>query len=335
MVAANFARGKDTSRLSENDYATLASEYGLEVAHVKAFASVEAAGSGFWSSGNIKLLYEGHIAWRNTNGAVRQRLVNAGLAWPNWGAVAYGKAGVSRDRLRKAIEIAGPIAYRFASYGLGQVLGTNAKSLGYRDAKAMFDAFLTGERAQLDGMLRFLKVNKLIEPLKKKQWRTVAKGYNGPSYDKHNYHGRLKDAYSKFSGGKNAPDAWDDGVLTIGDRGSAVKELQEDLIKLGAQIEADGAFGRATAQAVKDFQRAHGLVVDGIVGRKTAPEIKDAVRIEPAIDEAMNKLPLPPDAQKPSPAPTPAKNPKRSPRGNVGGVWGILVSILAKLTGRR
>ncbi len=50
-------------------------------------------------------------------------------------------------------------------------------------------------------------------------------------------------------------------------RGDDVRRLQ---LALGfREKEADGVFGRATEQAVKDFQNAHGLIPDGKVGPAT------------------------------------------------------------------
>jgi hypothetical protein len=52
--------------------------------------------------------------------------------------------------------------------------------------------------------------------------------------------------------------------ISLGAKGDLVKKVQERL-----KIKADGYFGPATEQAVKNWQKAHGLVVDGIVGPKT------------------------------------------------------------------
>lgn len=61
-------------------------------------------------------------------------------------------------------------------------------------------------------------------------------------------------------------------TLRKGDKGTAVKELQTDLIALGydcGSYGADGDFGSATEKAVRKFQTDHGLTVDGVVGAAT------------------------------------------------------------------
>ena len=56
-------------------------------------------------------------------------------------------------------------------------------------------------------------------------------------------------------------------AMRHGDIGSDVLELQENLQHLGYyQWNPDGKFGDVTMQAVKKFQRDHGLKADGVVG---------------------------------------------------------------------
>jgi hypothetical protein len=52
-------------------------------------------------------------------------------------------------------------------------------------------------------------------------------------------------------------------------RGADVIALQNLLIANGAAITNDGIYGAATAAAVREYQRAHGLVADGIAGAQT------------------------------------------------------------------
>lgn len=59
-------------------------------------------------------------------------------------------------------------------------------------------------------------------------------------------------------------------LLKYGMRGENVKELQSALNKaINAGLAVDGIFGKLTRTAVKDYQRAKGLVADGLAGRKT------------------------------------------------------------------
>jgi peptidoglycan hydrolase-like protein with peptidoglycan-binding domain len=62
-------------------------------------------------------------------------------------------------------------------------------------------------------------------------------------------------------------------VLKRGMKGDAVRALQAQLVGLGYQIAVDGSFGAKTEEAVKQYQRDHGLKEDGSVGRKTRSKL--------------------------------------------------------------
>jgi hypothetical protein len=58
-------------------------------------------------------------------------------------------------------------------------------------------------------------------------------------------------------------------LLSLGDRGPQVEELQRALNAAGAGLLVDGIFGRDTQAAVMAFQGKRGLLVDGVAGRQT------------------------------------------------------------------
>jgi hypothetical protein len=89
--------------------------------------------------------------------------------------------------------------------------------------------------------------------------------------------GGADDAADELTGGASFDDPEAPGPLDDGDYlmqgGSAdstdVALVQERLSQAGFETLGDGLFGADTDEAVKRFQRAHGLVVDGIVGHQT------------------------------------------------------------------
>lgn len=60
-----------------------------------------------------------------------------------------------------------------------------------------------------------------------------------------------------------------DDTLRPGDRGEAVRHLQEMLVTLGYTTQIDGVYGDGTTEAVRRFQLAQGLTVDGKAGPDT------------------------------------------------------------------
>ncbi|MBY7142791.1 C40 family peptidase [Virgibacillus sp. NKC19-3] len=60
------------------------------------------------------------------------------------------------------------------------------------------------------------------------------------------------------------------GLVSTGDRGESVSEVQSTLNDKGYNLNEDGIFGPNTDGAVKDFQEDRGLLVDGIVGSETS-----------------------------------------------------------------
>lgn len=55
----------------------------------------------------------------------------------------------------------------------------------------------------------------------------------------------------------------------VGDQGSEIAEIQGRLVALGYDVMADGDFGLATVEAIKEFQRSHGINADGLIGPAT------------------------------------------------------------------
>ena len=67
--------------------------------------------------------------------------------------------------------------------------------------------------------------------------------------------------------------------LKPGDTGSEVTQLQHALAQAGySPGKADGSYGDATTQAVKDFQSAHALTADGIAGAQTLAALESALQ---------------------------------------------------------
>ena len=78
---------------------------------------------------------------------------------------------------------------------------------------------------------------------------------------------------------KNADSDKDDDSLRMGDSGSAVKDLQTKLKKLGYYNGTiDSTFGSGTYAAVRAFQKKYNLTADGVAGSETLKKLDSAYK---------------------------------------------------------
>ena len=82
--------------------------------------------------------------------------------------------------------------------------------------------------------------------------------------------------------GEDTPKRSNDGQLQIGDRGEAVRVVQEQLIKAGyLEGEPNGNYGPNTADAVRKFQTANYLASSGVAGPTTRAKLYSLVTSGP------------------------------------------------------
>ena len=123
-------------------------------------------------------------------------------------------------------------------------LQTKLKKLGY------YDAYVDGDYG--DTTVAAVKAFQ-------KKYNLTADGIAGKETLK-----KLDSAY------KNADSDKDDDSLRMGDSGSAVKDLQTKLKKLGYYSgTVDSTFGSGTYTAVRAFQKKYNLTADGVAGSET------------------------------------------------------------------
>ena len=132
-------------------------------------------------------------------------------------------------------------------------LQTKLKKLGY------YDAYVDGDYG--DTTVAAVKAFQ-------KKYNLTADGIAGKETLK-----KLDSAY------KNADSAKDDDSLRMGDSGSAVKDLQTKLKKLGYYDgTVDSTFGSGTYAAVKAFQKKYNLTADGVAGSETLKKLDSAYK---------------------------------------------------------
>lgn len=273
-----------------------AANFNIPEHHALAIVEVESNGRPFVEidgEPHALIRWEGHYLWRRLPEHLRGKARMQGLAHPSAGGVPNPRGQAERYRiLSDAVEfcdihgIDTDIPYECISIGLGQVMGSHAKSLGYDSAKAMLEAahdefFEADAEDQIDMIFKYLDRNNLVDEAVTGDWHRLARGYNGPAYAKHGYHTRLANSAAKWES-KLRGGLVNSGLPTIR-RGSSQKwlneKLQTRLVELGYPIGAiDGVFGPQTLAAVVTFQDDNGLVADGIVGPATWARLDDATQ---------------------------------------------------------
>lgn len=263
----------------------LAKKYNVPFEALLAIIEVESNGVKFAIINDKKepiIRYEGHYFDRLCDPSVREKARLAGVSSPKVGAIKNPAKQENRWALvKKAASFDINAAYESCSYGVGQVMGSNWKNLGYSSMAAFLSKARNGLFGQVELMLQFIIYNKLDDELRNLDWSGFARGYNGSGYKKNNYHLKLEKAYKANGGIENTSKAAS-GNLRLGSIGAGVREIQSLLVLAGYSLKVDGDFGTATKDAVKDFQKKNNLIVDGIVGKQTQTALSSLREIAPA-----------------------------------------------------
>ena len=236
--------------LSAAGLAAATARAGIGLAEIWSVIFVETPGCGFIADRRPTLLFERHHFHRRSGGKGP-----ADISDPSAGGYAATKAE-EYERLERAIAIDRKAALESTSWGLGQVMGFNAKLAGFADAETMVKAMVDGEDAQLLGMMNFVVAAKLAAPLKEHRWDAFAAGYNGSNYKINDYDGKLARNFARWSAG------------TLPDLRARTAQLA--LIYLGYKPgPVDGQPGRRTGEAVSAYQKAAALPVSGTLDDAT------------------------------------------------------------------
>ncbi|MCV9927627.1 N-acetylmuramidase family protein [Flavobacterium sp. LS1R49] len=195
--------------LSEKNLIDFSNNYDLELAVVKAVNEVESGGMGFLVDGRPKILFEGHIFWkelekRKINPSTYVNANTLDILFKNYTRKFYLGGTAEYTRLEKAINLSPDKNFSDAakcstSWNLYQIMGFNAIPIGYQNVDEYVEKMYLNEGESLKSFGMFLKKNKLIGFLRNKKWADFASKYNGPAYKTNKYDEKLMKAYAKFS----------------------------------------------------------------------------------------------------------------------------------------
>lgn len=251
--------------LTQKGWKIVIDRLGVPDAALWAVLSVETGGVGHLPDRRPRILYERHVFHQRTGGRFDGSHPDLSSQSPGGyegGAAEYGS-------LKRAMLLDRQAALESASWGLGQVMGYHADSLGYAGIDAMIERFKEGEDAQLDACAAFImKRKELHKAFQAQDWARFAFFYNGANYAKNHYDVKLAAAFGKHSA--KPPNL-------------ATRAAQARLTYLGYNPRGiDGEAGPGTAEALKAFQRAYkGKVL--IVSGTLDPETDSALRAEAGV----------------------------------------------------
>lgn len=182
----------------------IAQSIGLSFAHLKAFITVETNGKGFYEVNKVNTLIpivrlENHLFNKHTKGKYDES--HPHLSSPSF-TNEYNKLGIAEYiRFEEAYALDGKAAVYSTSWGLSQVLGSNFKVCGYNNLTQFLNDAFTSEYTQVIMLSYFLKYSSktLYRALLAKDWKTVAKLYNGVNFAQNEYDIKLEKAFIKYS----------------------------------------------------------------------------------------------------------------------------------------
>jgi hypothetical protein len=232
---------------------------GTKPAPLWAILAVETRGFGFLPDKRPKILFERHVFHKRTGG--RFSASNPDIS--NSDAGGYIGGAAEYQRLKRAMLLDRKAALESASWGLGQVMGFNAASIGYASAEAMVEAFKGSEDAQLEGCARFINATPALrKALEQKDWPRVAFFYNGKHFRKNKYDEKLRAFNLAFE--KKLPEV-------------EIRGAQARLTYLGFNPRGiDGFVGSGTLKALAEFQKSRGLKATSGVDDEARQQLRDA-----------------------------------------------------------
>ncbi len=184
-------------RLTKNDFIRAAESLDVPVAVIKAVAEVEARGGGFLPNGEPKILFEAHVFHRLTGGIFTD--LHPNISSRRWNRTLYVGGVGEHARLAEAVRLNRSRALESASWGMFQVMGFNWKACGYISLQEFINAMFKSEGDHLDAFVGFIKNARLDAALRRNDWATFARSYNGPRFKENQYDVKLKRAFEKFS----------------------------------------------------------------------------------------------------------------------------------------
>lgn len=170
---------------------------GCDVSMVRAVDAVESAGRGYLPSGKPKILFEGHLFHKHTNGKFDRS--HPTISYAVWTKSHYKGGEAEYSRLEEAYKLDPIAALRSTSWQRFQILGDNYAMCGYSSVESFVEAMFQSEDNSLEAFTLYIMHRGLRDAMRRHDADAVAYGYNGASYRRNQYGVRIHNADEKFS----------------------------------------------------------------------------------------------------------------------------------------
>lgn len=182
------------THLTDEDFAIVAEELGVEIAAIKAVVLIEAGTQmkGFWAPG---------IPVINFDRTMYSKYRRSGGAGAKGEKVPEGLTGYARSewsQLITARRTNAQGANMGTFWGMFQIGGFNYKLCGCKSVDEFVRLMSYSELEQLELFAAFIRNTGMLADLKAKNWAGFARKYNGPSYARRGYHTKMAKAYARF-----------------------------------------------------------------------------------------------------------------------------------------
>ena len=178
-----------TKKIDFTAFKTAADTLGVDPCFISAVAANESNRSGFLPDGSTVVRFEKHVFKRELKRFGQDP------------AQADALTGTKMSTVERAMKINRVAALRATSWGMFQIMGFNHEAAGYKTVDEFVQAQGSGEQAQLDSFVAFVKANGLVSAMKKLNYAAFARRYNGPNYAENKYGEKLARAFAACKGG--------------------------------------------------------------------------------------------------------------------------------------
>ncbi len=188
--------------LSDEDFRVIADELGVETAAIKAVVKIEAGPAlrGFWAPG-VPVVNYAQSLFNKYNAKIKGPKAKDAKVPEGLSGYAL-KEWTSLTRARKINEDAANMS---CYWGMFQIGGYNYQLCGCESIAEMVALMSESEFSQLELFAEFVRKTGMLESLRKKDWTTFARKYNGSSYAKRGYHTRMAKEYEAFKAKEKKP----------------------------------------------------------------------------------------------------------------------------------